>query len=188
MRMMSAVVMLLAACGETKAPAGVRVTSRNECMFSGDLQKLVFQALIPIHYTKGVDEPYSRQLYQLECSLKDNECDGVLLLVDVIDRGESIGMLSFGRVIGAEVLSVTGKIITIRWGVFRTFTVDFERSLVTYAESGEGMRGPIEGRGEVKCEASWAAPVLRRRQGPGAEEAPSPEAVRGRSQGRDGAD
>jgi hypothetical protein len=161
-----AMMLVLAACRATREPANAReptcnspierpgtaprFVSRDQCIFDGN--RFSFHALIPIHYSKGTDNADSRQLYQFDCHLESNQCEGLLLRVDKIERGQPIGMFDLSRAQAAEIISATGSVITIKWGIFRTFTVDLERGLVTYSESGKGLRGPIEGRGEAKCE------------------------------------
>ncbi len=149
--------MLGAGCSESDKPAGpagpARVMAENYCFRSGD--RLSFQALFPVRYTKTASgRQNSRQLYQFDCSLSGQSCEGLQFKLDNIDDGKPLGMMDLGGAKGAEVVSATGDVIVIKWGVFRTFTVDLSRDQVMYTESGEGAFGPVDGRGEVSCKAA----------------------------------
>lgn len=129
--------------------AGPHVRSIDWCMVEGD--RLSFQALFDIRYTKGTDDPLSRMLYQLDCRLSTGECSGAQLDAKAVESGKPLGMFGLGRMDDAFVVERTGAVTTIKWGVYRTFTVDVAHGSVMYVESGVGMNGPIEGRGEAQC-------------------------------------
>jgi hypothetical protein len=132
---------------------GPNVEAVNYCIRSRD--RLSFQALIPITYAKiAAGDRESKQLYQFDCSVSNHWCEGLLLRTSGIEQGKPIGAFDLGRAEGAEVISVTGDVIVIKWGIYRTFTVDLAIGRVTYVESGEGLAGPVEGRGEVACNAT----------------------------------
>jgi len=127
------------------------VSAENKCIAVAG--RLVVHALLPVHYTKTASgRTFSRQLYQLDCD-SSGECTGIYLNLDRTDDGGGITMFDLGRVVGAQIVSRTGAMTVIRWGDYRTFIVDMSRGAVTYSESGEGLFGPVDGRGEVPCKA-----------------------------------
>lgn len=121
------------------------------CIRSDQPQRLLLHVAITAHYTKGAEARDTKTLWQINCDLSDNQCNGVTVDLDKIERGQPLGVFGIGQVEGAEIASAVGSVYVIKWGVYRTFTVDLDRNVVTFVESGEGMRGPIEGRGEASC-------------------------------------
>lgn len=124
-----------------------RVEADNECIVTSD--RLAFQVLIPIHYsTFGDSGPRdSRQLYSWTCDLKANTCEGIQLKFDHIDAGKPISFLDLGTASGGTIVDRTGDVFVLKWGGFRTFTVDLSRHRVVYVEASHNT----DGRGEVEC-------------------------------------
>ena len=133
MRTMSLVLVMLAlaACGKTRAPISLRVASRDQCILSPELPRLAFHVLIPIQHTGDTERAHSRQLYSFDCTLETIQCEGVRLDVDKIEQGEPVGMFDLALAKGGQIVSTTGSVFTVTWGLFRTFVVDVGRGLVT---------------------------------------------------------
>jgi len=133
------------------SPSLARIEAVNQCLVTPE--RVFFHALFPVHYSSGLPEGAgdSRQVYQFDCSLADHTCEGVQLNLEGVDQGEGLGMMALGRAEGAMVVSSVGSVTVIRWGIFRSFTVDIAAGTVSFTESGNGMLGPIEGRGVAPC-------------------------------------
>lgn len=153
-----------AGCGTSRP----EVTAKNECIAGGG--KVFVHVLIRANYTRGPLKT-SRDLWQFSCSIFDRSCKGVSLALDNLDRGHAITMMDLNTPEGAEVESVVGNVVTLRWGPWRTFTVDFSRGRVSYDESGPTS----EGKGEANCTAVGLPESLRpSKPSPSYEREPTP--------------
>jgi hypothetical protein len=113
-------------------------------------ERLFIQVAIPIKYSSPVAHE-SRQVWQLDCGLTSMECTGIQFTLDRIDRGLPLTARDLIS-IQAKVVSATGNVFTIGFGVYTTFTVDLSDGSVRYAESWEPSGAEkIEARGETKC-------------------------------------
>ncbi len=163
--MMMAIVMAGASalsCGsESEASGGkrtatMRIKSDDVCIRSAT--RLGFQVLVNVNYSKGAGSPYtSRQLFQFVCNIDDGTCEGITFDVDNLEGGGTIRLLDLNRADGGRIESQTGSTLVVKWGPLRTFTVDLARGKVAYVESGDGLLGPVEGRGEASCKATDVA-------------------------------
>lgn len=161
------VLVTLAACGNSTptpvsqaasdcaaipvAAARRQIAANGSCVVSRD--RLVFQVLFPIDYTKSSAGPLkSRDLYGWDCDRKSHTCSGVHVDLDHADAGKPITMFDVGALSDGELVSETGDVFTIRWGPLRTFTVDLARGVATYVESNENTYG----RGDAPCEVGRA--------------------------------
>jgi hypothetical protein len=132
-------------------PTAVRsIAASNECIVAPS--RFAFHALIPVHYSKYGDRGArdSRQLYTVTCELEQRTCTGALLELDNVDQGKPITFFDFGMVSEAELADRTGDVFTVKWGPYRTFTVDFPQKAVRFVESSHNT----EGRGEVACKTN----------------------------------
>lgn len=87
------------------------------------------------------------QVWWLRCDLgRAKECEGVWL--NGHEHGEPLSWMNVSP-ITAELVAHTGAVAVVKFGPYRTFTIDAGRGKITYAESG----GPLqsEGRGEADC-------------------------------------
>ena len=121
-------------------------------IFSND--RLIFQTIININYkfNKSVsdiigDNKKSREYWYIDCNLLDNKCRGFHISLDNAYNGKGVNLMDANFADDLDVISKSNKLITLKWGSYRTFTVDFELSRVEYRESGP----TTEGRGIGKC-------------------------------------
>jgi hypothetical protein len=86
-----------------------------------------------------------RTVWQLHCE-RSGECSGVRFeLGDALESG--LDVQDLGSVVGARVISSSPAVYVIRWGEWRTITLDLAQRKVLYTESGP----TTEGRGEGAC-------------------------------------
>jgi hypothetical protein len=108
--------------------------------------KVGFQTLIEVRYTKP--RPMTqRAIWYFNCNRATYDCSGARFAVDRLEQGQPVGMFDLNELRGATLVSVTGSVAVIEWGLFRTFTIDLLADQVTYAESGDD----VEGRGSGRC-------------------------------------
>ena len=86
-------------------------------------------------------------VWQLTCSTKKRTCSGAKLELSAAERRGTINLSDLGIIEQGRIASQTPSVTVIQWGPWRTFTVDFERNTVEYAESGP----TTEARGETTC-------------------------------------
>lgn len=140
---------------ERTPPGRIAFPMKNECTRTqpSDVvdmpRRISLHALFDIDYTKSVLGPFrERHVYDFSCDLDEKTCNGATLSLRHIDKGEPLGTFDLGPTIDANVVSVAGDVITIKWGPLRQFVVDFGSKEVTYTESNDTTYG----RAVSRCE------------------------------------
>lgn len=153
---LGSLVVILAACGNVDSssaeeqpapfeshpgPVGASAL-RVENLCQRTDTELLIHAAIPVE-TRDERE---RTLARIICTLADGSCDGVVISLFGIDRGQPLTMSDFGSLAGGKIVSLTGSVAVLKWGA-RVFMVDFRQGTVRYTESA----GDFESRGESSC-------------------------------------
>lgn len=124
-----------------------KVKIKNECWANET------QVAFNIYFDVQYNEPTSQRvktIYHLVCSRKDKACEGTSINLSTT----TISLMSLNQVEGAKLISSKESFHVIEWGPLRVFSVDTNRKLVTYRESGKGIVSEKmnEGFAETKCE------------------------------------
>lgn len=142
-----AFVVCLLSLGPSFAASVGEISVKNNCLKTGE--KVVFNALFDVQYTKP-ESLKLKQVYQFDCRISTKTCSGFYL--DLTKR--EISVLKSGQAVGARLAVAKGSNFVIEWGLFRTFTIDLERRVITYRESGNSQltSSQVEGFAESKCD------------------------------------
>jgi hypothetical protein len=128
------------------ASEALRIQAEGQC-FEGN-GKLTVQALIRSKYTTPRGPLSDANLWSVDCSTSTGECEGFVLNLAKPETGKPIAMLDAATLHHASIAARTGSLVTIKWGPWRTLTVDLAAHHVSFAESDGASE---EGRGEADC-------------------------------------
>jgi hypothetical protein len=85
-----------------------------------------------------------RDLWSLVCSVSKRSCRAAVLHLEDLERGEAVGPFDLELPTDLTVVASSSQVFTLKWGPWRTITVDLSRSRVEYRlshpeEEAEGL-------------------------------------------------
>lgn len=92
--------------------------------------------------TNGLVE--KRRLVHLGCNLTSGQCKGAQLELGVVDSKKPLSEFAFFAMEDVTVQSQSSDVYVIKWGLFRTYTLDLRAGEVTYvSRTPEGDRRSV---------------------------------------------
>ncbi|MCB9608326.1 MAG: hypothetical protein H6716_17185 [Polyangiaceae bacterium] len=109
-----------------------------KCVITDD--SLAVFVEIPEHTTitnedGSVEDSDDRKVWYWRCDLETGDCHGASLRLGAVDQGKPLSFFDLGDLANARLVSLKGKVVTMEWGPFRTFTFDFATRKVAYVQS-----------------------------------------------------
>lgn len=134
-----------------EAVTGSQLRARDSCLMNSfDIR---FHVLLPIRFSEaGAAASETRQLHSWICRRGKGDCEGVMFTMDNAESGKPIEPWDLIPIADGYLADETGEVFTIKWGAFRTFTVDLAEGKVRFVQSGDSA----EGRGEATCTVTRA--------------------------------
>ena len=145
------VALVVGSPARADAPTRTPIAVQARCVLTQD--GLVAHFALRPTLIKGSISP-RREAWAFTCERSTKRCVGAVVDLDAADRGtlRPNDLLWMDK---ASIASDTPSAVTVKWGLFRTFTLDATAERVTYAYSD----GKEEERGETACPAPHALPA-----------------------------